>query len=291
MKKNTKQKIIIYSIVGFLIISSLSYFFGTRRVFNSNCNLPDLKNNSQKTVTKVIDGDTFVIQGGYSVRMLGIETDEIGEKCYKQAKEKLKKLILGKQVRLEKGYKDKDDNCRYLRYVFLNNKNIGLEMVESGLAIARFDPNNNKYRKEITQAENKAINKSVGCQWSNISSSKENEFVNLKDGAKSEKNNNLKTINPCQAKDYIGKKVVVQGRIAGIYKEVKDNIVFLNLGHPYPNSCLSGVIFDDYSYKFVKHPESYYIDETVQIRGKIEKYKDKLEIILKNPDQIKIIHK
>src|SRR6056297_1764947 len=156
MKKQTKRKIIIYSIVGFLIISSLSYFFGTRRVFNSDCNLPDLKNNSQKIVTKVIDGDTFVIQGGYLIRMLGVETDEVGEKCYNQAKQRLKELILNKQVRLEKGETNIDKYCRYLRYPFLDNQNISFKMVKSGLGIARFNPKNTKYRKEFSKAENKA---------------------------------------------------------------------------------------------------------------------------------------
>jgi endonuclease YncB( thermonuclease family) len=41
-------------------------------------NLPLLEDGVKKLVTKVIDGDTFLIEGGYSVRILGIDADERG---------------------------------------------------------------------------------------------------------------------------------------------------------------------------------------------------------------------
>jgi len=43
----------------------------------------------QKVVTRVIDGDTVVVQGGDHVRLLGMDADERGDPCYKAAKERL----------------------------------------------------------------------------------------------------------------------------------------------------------------------------------------------------------
>ena len=54
-----------------------------------------------RVVTKVIDGDTIVINGGKSVRLLDIDTDESGEDCYDQAKTRLEELVLNKEVYLE----------------------------------------------------------------------------------------------------------------------------------------------------------------------------------------------
>jgi endonuclease YncB( thermonuclease family) len=64
-------------------------------------NIPKLSDGAKKLVTKVIDGDTFLIEGGYSVRVLGIDADERGHPCYDEAKRGLEDLVLGKEVRLE----------------------------------------------------------------------------------------------------------------------------------------------------------------------------------------------
>lgn len=119
----------------------------------------------QKIVTKVIDGDTIVIEGGGSVRLLGIDADERGHPCYAQAKARLEELVLDKKVFLESDQQDKDRYGRLLRYVFIDNENINLEMVREGLAVARFQEDT-KYRKEITAAEQDAIKNKTGCKWS-----------------------------------------------------------------------------------------------------------------------------
>lgn len=106
-----------------------------------NCeNIPELPNGISKFVTKVIDGDTFLIEGGYSVRILGIDADERSHTCYYAAKNRLEELILNKEVKLEKGTESNDQWCRYLRYVFLDSENIGLRLVQEGFAVARFLP-------------------------------------------------------------------------------------------------------------------------------------------------------
>ena len=100
-----------------------------------------------KLVTKILDGDTVIIEGGYSVRLLGIDADEKGYPCYKPAKQRLEELVLNKEVYLESDKEDQDQYERYLRYLILDNENVNLRMVKEGLAIARFSPENEKYRE------------------------------------------------------------------------------------------------------------------------------------------------
>ena len=154
--------VIMILIVVFSFIFLMLYFNGM-----GNFILENLKRNSndfeEGFVGKVIDGDTVVVSGE-SIRLLGIDADERGYECYNEAKKRLEALVLNKNVKLEKDVEDKDQYKRYLRYVFVNNTNINLQMAEEGLAIARFYEDR-KYQKEILAAEKKARENKVGCKW------------------------------------------------------------------------------------------------------------------------------
>ncbi len=117
-------------------------------------------------VTKVIDGDTVVVEGGYHVRLLGMDADEKGYPCYDQAKTRLEALVLGKTVKLEKDKTDVDQYGRCLRYIFIDNKNVDTQLTAEGLAVARFYEPDVKYRAEITKAEQQAQQNKLGCKWS-----------------------------------------------------------------------------------------------------------------------------
>jgi micrococcal nuclease len=117
-----------------------------------------------RVVTKVIDGDTIVISGGRSVRLIGIDTAERGEDCYNEAKTRLEELILKKEVYLEIDKEEKDQYGRLLRYVILDDENINVLLVKEGLAIAQFY-NNERYKQDITEAEEHAMNNKIGCKW------------------------------------------------------------------------------------------------------------------------------
>lgn len=116
-------------------------------------------------VTKVIDGDTFIIEGGESVRLLGIDADERGEPCYDAAKQELSSFISGKTVALEADREEADQYGRLLRYVFLGNMNLSVRLAEDGVAVARFFPANVKYKNEIIIAEAVAEQNHIGCKW------------------------------------------------------------------------------------------------------------------------------
>ncbi len=121
--------------------------------------------NEEVVVTKIIDGDTVIVSGGDHLRLLGIDADERGYPCYDAARQRLEELVLGKTVSLEADKEDKDQYGRKLRYIFLDGANINNQLVAEGLAIARFYPENQKYKIDIVQAENEAINNKIGCKW------------------------------------------------------------------------------------------------------------------------------
>lgn len=292
------NKIFLAVVVGALIIAGAIYLSGrsggkvtesgeTPPAAEENCqDIPELPDRALKLATKIIDGDTFLIEGGYSVRILGIDADERDHPCYEAAKVRLEELILNKEVRLEKGTEDKDQWCRYLRYVFLGDQNISLALVREGLAIARFSPEDIKYREEIAQAEEEARESKKGCKWGEREVEEERK-VELQWQKLTSELTGLKIIGACQAGNYYGQEVIVEGKIVGTYRS-KTNTVFFNFEKAYPNQCFSSVIFSSDQYKFVESPEEYYSDKTVRIRGEVEEYEGKPEIILKNPSQIEI---
>lgn len=154
--------------------------------------IPKLSEHEQKEkdirlVQRVVDGDTFVLEGGERVRMLGIDTPEkfesrkLDSDAERSGKDKktiqrlgelasqyTKKLIEGKKVILvpESNYEDKDKNGRLLRYVYLEDGTfVNKKIVEDGYA--------NAYRTfpvskldELIQAEKEARENSRGL-WGN----------------------------------------------------------------------------------------------------------------------------
>lgn len=289
-----KNKIFLAILVGTVIIGGAIYFSGQKekplieeQEQTQSCeNIPELSDNSLKLATKIIDGDTFLVEGGYSVRILGIDADERGYPCYDAAKNKLEELILSKEVRLEKGTEDLDQYCRYLRYVFLGDENISLKLINEGLAIARLSPEDVKYREEITQAEKEAKENKTGCKWGEreIEKEKKTEFQWQE---LTTELTGLDIVGVCQAGNYYNKEMVVEGKIVDAYRS-KTNTVFLNFEKSYPNQCFTAVIFSSDQYKFVQKPEEYYANKTVRIKGEIKEYQNKPEIILKEPSQIEI---
>ena len=116
-------------------------------------------------VTKVIVGDTVVVEGGFHIRLLGMDADGNGYSCYELAKTRLEQLVLGKKVVLEKDITDLDQYGRCLRYIFIGGDNITVQLVKEGLAVARFYEPDTKYRPEITGAEKQAQTNNTGYKW------------------------------------------------------------------------------------------------------------------------------
>lgn len=90
-------------------------------------------------VTRIIDGDTLELGNGETVRLVGIDTPEVGECGYDRATQQLVDLALAKRVRLGRSDEDRDHYGRLLRYVDVGSKDAGLRLIRNGNAVARYD--------------------------------------------------------------------------------------------------------------------------------------------------------
>lgn len=113
-------------------------------------------------VREVIDGDTLVLSNSERVRLIGINTPEHGRYYFNEAKDVLEILVLGKEVKLEKDVTDRDMYGRLLRYVYVKDLFVNLEMVKRGFANAYTYPPDVKYTESFLEAERYARLHEVG---------------------------------------------------------------------------------------------------------------------------------
>lgn len=113
--------------------------------------------------TRVIDGDTIEIANGEKVRLLGIDTPEKGQYLFSEAKERLERLIGGREILLLADRTERDKYDRLLRYVMLNRTElVNLILVREGLASAYIIPPDDAHEQELLEAEEQARSKGLG---------------------------------------------------------------------------------------------------------------------------------
>jgi endonuclease YncB( thermonuclease family) len=111
---------------------------------------------SRTVVTRVVDGDTVEIASGEHVRLIGIDTPEVGACGYGAATARLRRMIEGRTVVLVNpdSVQDVDAYGRLLRYVDVGGEDAGLVQIRDG-ARARYDsrdgydphPRENRYHR------------------------------------------------------------------------------------------------------------------------------------------------
>lgn len=95
------------------------------------------------TVVHVFDGDSMEVRRDgvtEQVRVIGIDAPERGECGAEAARHQARHLLDGVEVTLVPGAEDDRDRYdRLLRYIEIDGADYGLAMINSGLAIARYD--------------------------------------------------------------------------------------------------------------------------------------------------------
>jgi len=120
------------------------------------------------TVLQVIDGDTIVIEGGHHIRYIGIDTPEKGQAYYEEAGLYNQELVAGRTLRLETDVTNKDKFGRFLRYIYVGDLFVNLELVKQGYAEVypkQLFPDNKHYDL-LKAAETEAREAERGI-WSN----------------------------------------------------------------------------------------------------------------------------
>ncbi len=92
-------------------------------------------------VVSWVDGDTVRTSRGV-VRLIGMDTPEVGQRCYRQAESNAARLApAGSTITLVKvrGRDNTDRYGRYLRYVQRGTVDVGFRQIQAGYADARYD--------------------------------------------------------------------------------------------------------------------------------------------------------
>lgn len=120
------------------------------------------ENKTYHLCLRVIDGDTIVIEGNEKVRLIGVDTPETVhpkkpvQYFGKEASAFTKKMVEGKQVRLEYDWQRKDKYGRTLAYVYLEDGTfLNLEIIKQGYGFA-YIKYPFKFLEEFRQAEKEA---------------------------------------------------------------------------------------------------------------------------------------
>ncbi len=105
------------------------FIFLYTQLFNR---FPD-RYNPTYLVTQVYDGDSFVVDNLFHVRLTNIDAPDQNECLYQESRDFLTNLILNKRVKITSDTPSPDG--RVLSQVYLEDKYINLEMIKSSLAI------------------------------------------------------------------------------------------------------------------------------------------------------------
>lgn len=127
-------------------------------------------------VTRIIDGDTFEIETGERVRLIGINTPEMSDIFGVEAKNHLATLIEGKSVELltDQISNNVDRYNRLLRYIVIDGQDINKKMILDGYAFAYLKFHFDREKEiEYKEAQLNATKNNKGI-WSN---NKKDEIV------------------------------------------------------------------------------------------------------------------
>jgi micrococcal nuclease len=102
-------------------------------------------------VERVVDGDTIKVNNE-SVRLLGINCPEKGEKYSSEAKIFLENRTLGKEIKIYFGKEKYDLYKRKLGYIFIEKENINAEIIKNGFANLYFPKGKDQYYPQFYEA-------------------------------------------------------------------------------------------------------------------------------------------
>lgn len=151
-----------------LLLMFVSFFSGGYLERQKNKTIPitpTISISQSLTVTEVTDGDTLKLSTGQTFRLYGVNAPEVKEPLFEEAKAFTQNLVLNKEVTFEQEENYQEDKFgRTLGYIFVEGKNLNLELVKAGLAkVVLYEKRAKiKYQDELLSAEKEAKVKRLG---------------------------------------------------------------------------------------------------------------------------------
>ena len=217
-------------------------------------------------VSKVIDGDTIIVQGEETVRLRGLDTPEISESFYCQAKAFMREAVQGKEVRLLVCKQEPRDRYgRLLATVDIPDRDIAVELLRKGLARTLIiNPCEPDGARAYQRAERAAFRTGQGI-WS------------LQEPRRIPHN---------QARPYIGWLMSVTGKIENVHQGPK--AIHLNFGPDFRTDFTVVILKKDLprlSRQGLLLPVTDYRGRQIEVTGTIKEYNGP-EILINSVDQL-----
>ncbi|MEH6825100.1 MAG: thermonuclease family protein [Motiliproteus sp.] len=152
-------------VVSTLIFSTLVF---STRLHANDCQAPS--KSQPIAIKRIVDGDTLHLKDGRKVRLIGINTPELGrdgqpdQPLAKQATATARRLIKGQNpLLLQIGTQPQDHYGRVLGHIFLaDGRSLEAELLKQGLGFAISMPPNLALRDCLNQAERQARTANLG---------------------------------------------------------------------------------------------------------------------------------
>lgn len=228
-------------------------------------------------VVKVSDGDTVLTSEGEWIRLLGIDTPEMGYRNLqgkyvedpapqaREAKTYLESLVANKECFLEYDQELKDHFGRTLAYLYRKQDGLAInkDILSRGLAVSSFYPPNIKHSDGFMLVQAEAREKTKGL-WS------------------------LKAVDASDASDYIGQIRTVRGIVKSVY--LGKRFCYLNFGDDYRTDFTIEIAKKNLKYfrDLPERPEKWYTGKKVEVSARLKERNGPL-IQVALPKQIRII--
>ena len=221
-----------------------------------------------RLVEKVIDGDTIEIDGGERVRYIGVDSPELGEPLYEEARDFQKKVVLGSYVRIEACKEEpRDGYGRTLAFVHKGNVDVGEQLLRYGYARTLFIGRCGRtVARRYRQIERGAFLVGLGV-WSL---------------------QGVRQVDHSDAHRYIGCLMSVTGKVVNVHGGPK--AYHLNFGRDY-RTDFTAVLFRKDISRLVEegmHPVTGYEGRFVKVTGTLKEYNGP-QIIVESADQVVVI--
>ena len=122
----------------------------------------------QAQVVRIVDGDTIEVTFDGTVervRYIGIDTPEVNARCAQEATRTNQELLGESEVRLVPDSENRDVYGRILRYVYVGDTHVNLELAKRGVAeVLRIVPNT-RHAENFKEAVATALAEGTGCLW------------------------------------------------------------------------------------------------------------------------------